>query len=227
MRMEGLDSEQPSAADLLNHESLDELVRIFTVYGEERYAYPIAKAIVEDRETTPWSDTLLLANLIERVYSDISGVDQHYYARGVLLQRTRNALVCNNRFQSINGCGILAQQAGVPVEEGQCVIEGNVFRVLNSDPKALYAVRVEGLRGVVRNNTSWEPATLIAQGKFSVASNGGAHIHTGVAGNYVTDGNFTDSNLVLSYGVAVAPPGALQDENGVYILDENGNFIVA
>jgi len=68
MRMEGLESNSPSAADFLNTESMDELVRIFTVYGEERYAFPIAKAIVEDREETPWTDTLALANLSERVY---------------------------------------------------------------------------------------------------------------------------------------------------------------
>jgi 16S rRNA (cytosine1402-N4)-methyltransferase len=57
-----------TAADLLNTLDFEALVHIFEVYGEEKYAFPIAKAIVEDRKKTPWVDTLALAHLVERIY---------------------------------------------------------------------------------------------------------------------------------------------------------------
>ena len=51
MRMEhGSDASGESAADLLKRASLQELTKIFREYGEERYAYEIAKGIVRDRE---------------------------------------------------------------------------------------------------------------------------------------------------------------------------------
>jgi 16S rRNA (cytosine1402-N4)-methyltransferase len=68
MRMNGTDDEIPTAADILNTASFEELCRIFEIYGEEKYAYPIAKAIVEDRAESPWQDTLALAKLVERIY---------------------------------------------------------------------------------------------------------------------------------------------------------------
>ena len=43
----------PTAATLVNTLSKDELKKIFYEYGEERYAGPIAKAIVEARESEP------------------------------------------------------------------------------------------------------------------------------------------------------------------------------
>jgi 16S rRNA (cytosine1402-N4)-methyltransferase len=68
MRMNGTDDDIPTAADILNTASFEELCRIFELYGEEKYAYPIAKAIVEDRAESPWHDTLDLAKLVERIY---------------------------------------------------------------------------------------------------------------------------------------------------------------
>ena len=56
-----------SAADVVNGASLDELVRIFREYGEEREAPRIARAIVKDRETRPFERTLQLAEMIARV----------------------------------------------------------------------------------------------------------------------------------------------------------------
>jgi 16S rRNA (cytosine1402-N4)-methyltransferase len=56
-----------SAADVVNGASADELARIFREYGEERFAGRIARAIVTDRQKRPFTRTLELAGLIERV----------------------------------------------------------------------------------------------------------------------------------------------------------------
>jgi 16S rRNA (cytosine1402-N4)-methyltransferase len=57
----------PSAADVVNGASLNELIRIFREYGEEREAPRIARAIVQDRELQPFERTLQLAGMIARV----------------------------------------------------------------------------------------------------------------------------------------------------------------
>jgi len=56
-----------SAADVVNGAAEGELARIFRVYGEERFAGRIARAIVTDRQKRPFTRTLELAGLIERV----------------------------------------------------------------------------------------------------------------------------------------------------------------
>ena len=56
-----------SAADVVNGASLDELIRIFREYGEEREAPRIARAIVKDRQLQPFESTLQLAEMIARV----------------------------------------------------------------------------------------------------------------------------------------------------------------
>jgi 16S rRNA (cytosine1402-N4)-methyltransferase len=56
-----------SAADLVNTMGEEELANIIYKYGEERASRKIAKAIVLDRKTTPFTRTLELASLIERI----------------------------------------------------------------------------------------------------------------------------------------------------------------
>jgi 16S rRNA (cytosine1402-N4)-methyltransferase len=56
-----------SAADVVNGAPLDELIRIFREYGEERHSLRIARAIVKDRESQPFERTLQLAEMIARV----------------------------------------------------------------------------------------------------------------------------------------------------------------
>jgi 16S rRNA (cytosine1402-N4)-methyltransferase len=56
-----------SAADVVNGASLNELIRIFRDYGEERHSLRIARAIVKDRESRPFERTLQLAEMIARV----------------------------------------------------------------------------------------------------------------------------------------------------------------
>ena len=53
-----------SAYDVVNKYKEDELVRIFSEYGEERFSKRIAKAIVEDRKKSPIKTTTELADLI-------------------------------------------------------------------------------------------------------------------------------------------------------------------
>jgi 16S rRNA (cytosine1402-N4)-methyltransferase len=65
MRMSA--GEGKSAADVVNRASLEELIRIFREYGEERMAPRIARAIVMDRQVKPFERTLELAEMIARV----------------------------------------------------------------------------------------------------------------------------------------------------------------
>lgn len=53
-----------SAYDVVNNYTEDELVRIFSEYGEERFSKRIAKAIIEKRKVKKLETTLELANLI-------------------------------------------------------------------------------------------------------------------------------------------------------------------
>jgi len=56
-----------TARDVLRSASLEELAKIFRVYGEEKRARAIAHKIVEEREHTPIETTTQLAKLVERV----------------------------------------------------------------------------------------------------------------------------------------------------------------
>ena len=56
-----------SAADVVNGAPLEELIRIFREFGEERQAPRIARAIVTDRQKKPFERTLELAEMISRV----------------------------------------------------------------------------------------------------------------------------------------------------------------
>lgn len=57
----------PSAADVVAHLSEAELSTLFHVYGEEREARRIARAIVTDRVATPYLRTSELAGVVSRV----------------------------------------------------------------------------------------------------------------------------------------------------------------
>jgi 16S rRNA (cytosine1402-N4)-methyltransferase len=56
-----------TAADLVNQLSEAELTRIFQVYGEERMARPIARALVAKRDHKPFVTTTDLAQAVEKV----------------------------------------------------------------------------------------------------------------------------------------------------------------
>ena len=54
-----------TAADLVNSLSVGELSRIISLYGEEKYAFSIAKGIVRVREEKPIATTLELAEIVK------------------------------------------------------------------------------------------------------------------------------------------------------------------
>ena len=59
--------EGATAADLLNTWDAESLARVFREFGEERFAYPIAKKIVAQREKEPFTHTGQLVDLIYAV----------------------------------------------------------------------------------------------------------------------------------------------------------------
>ena len=56
-----------SAAEWLATADVDDIGWVLKTFGEEKFAYRIARAIVADREETPFLRTLQLAQLIERL----------------------------------------------------------------------------------------------------------------------------------------------------------------
>ena len=66
MRMDGTGG--PTAADVLNTYSAPDLARVLREYGEERFARQIANAVVRTRETTPFTTS---ARLVELLYDVI------------------------------------------------------------------------------------------------------------------------------------------------------------
>ena len=57
-----------TAADILNTYDVDAMARIFREFGEERFAYPIAKRIAPQREKEPFTHT---GQLVELIYATI------------------------------------------------------------------------------------------------------------------------------------------------------------
>lgn len=72
MSKEGL-----SAKDIVNNWSVEELTDIFTKYGEEKFAYRIAKKIEQIRHDTPILTTLQLADIISSAYPAAARRDGH------------------------------------------------------------------------------------------------------------------------------------------------------
>ncbi len=59
-----MSKEGTTAADIVNTFTAQELTRIFRDYGEEKFAYKIALAIVRERESSPINTTSRLAEII-------------------------------------------------------------------------------------------------------------------------------------------------------------------
>jgi 16S rRNA (cytosine1402-N4)-methyltransferase len=89
MRMSS--GEGMSAADVVNGAPLDELIRIFREFGEERFAPRIARAIVADRRKKPFERTLELAEMISRVArsGDAAGRPRHKHPATRVFQALR------------------------------------------------------------------------------------------------------------------------------------------
>jgi 16S rRNA (cytosine1402-N4)-methyltransferase len=65
MRMD--DSTGPTAAEVLNTYDAGDLARILRSYGEEKFARQIARAVVRERETEPFTSSARLVELLYEV----------------------------------------------------------------------------------------------------------------------------------------------------------------
>jgi 16S rRNA (cytosine1402-N4)-methyltransferase len=81
MRMDA--TESLTAADVVNEYDERDLVRIFKEYGEERYAKPIAAAIVEKRNAAKFVSSAALAKLIVDIVPFIPGKSKGHPAKRV------------------------------------------------------------------------------------------------------------------------------------------------
>lgn len=57
-----------TAESIINNYSLEELVKIFREYGEEKHSNKIAKRIIEEREKKPIKETSQLVEIIDKCY---------------------------------------------------------------------------------------------------------------------------------------------------------------
>ncbi len=67
----------PTAADYVNSLSFSELVHILTMYGEEKFAKNIARAIERERAKTPINTTTQLAEIVKAAYPPSKRHDKH------------------------------------------------------------------------------------------------------------------------------------------------------
>lgn len=81
MRMD--QSHGPTAAEILADASEEELARVFRVYGEERFATQIARAIVRQRATTPIQTSSQLNQIVESVVPKAPGKQAGHPAKRV------------------------------------------------------------------------------------------------------------------------------------------------
>lgn len=66
-----------TAAELVNELPFNELVRILSVYGEEKFAKNIARAIERERAVQPIETTLRLAEIVKSAYPAAKRHDKH------------------------------------------------------------------------------------------------------------------------------------------------------
>ena len=97
----------PTAADLVNHEAEADLSRIFWLYGEERASRRIAKALVMQRASKPFTRTLELAEAVERAVGGRKGAPIHPATR--VFQGLRIAV--NDELGEIEGGLAAAERA--------------------------------------------------------------------------------------------------------------------
>jgi 16S rRNA (cytosine1402-N4)-methyltransferase len=98
-----------TARDVLRSASLEELAKIFRVYGEEKRARAVARQIVAEREQKPLDTTTQLARLVERVLGPRHGGGIHPATR--VFQALR--IVVNNELDNLKqGLHVAARYLG-------------------------------------------------------------------------------------------------------------------
>lgn len=104
-----------TAADLVNGLSVDELTKIFRDYGEEKFAYKIANAIVRKRENTKIETTIQLADIIASCYPAAARRDGNparkcFQALRIAVNDELGSLqrVLDDAFEMLNSDGVLS-----------------------------------------------------------------------------------------------------------------------
>lgn len=104
-----------SAAELVNNLSAEELAKIFTKYGEEKFAYKIALKIVEKRGQAPIKTTTELAEIIANAVPAAARRDGHparrcFQALRIAVNDELGCLerVLDSAFELLNKNGVLA-----------------------------------------------------------------------------------------------------------------------
>ena len=104
-----------TAAELVNTLSFGELAKILTVYGEEKFARNIARAIERERQVTPITTTLQLAEIVKSAYPAAKRHDKHparktFQALRIAVngELTRLSCVLDGAFASLKPGGRLA-----------------------------------------------------------------------------------------------------------------------
>ncbi len=110
-----MSKEGVSAADLVAGCSAEELARIFREYGEEKFAFKIANAIVREREKSPITTTLRLAEIIANSVPAAARRDGHparkcFQALRIAVNGELDVLknVLDDAFDLLNKDGVLA-----------------------------------------------------------------------------------------------------------------------
>lgn len=111
-----MDLTQPmSAAELVNTAEADELSSIFKMYGEERFAGRIARAIVNARKITPFTTTLQLAEVVKEANPKW---EKHKHPATRVFQAIR--IYVNQELSDLSSC--LAQCLDVLAPGGRLVV---------------------------------------------------------------------------------------------------------
>lgn len=104
-----------SAEDLVANCSAEELARIFREYGEERFAFKIAGAIVRERQKAPITSTVQLAEIIANSVPAAARRDGHparkcFQALRIAVNGEIDVLksVLDDAFELLNKDGVLA-----------------------------------------------------------------------------------------------------------------------
>lgn len=105
----------PTAADYVNTLSFSELVHILMVYGEEKFAKNIARAIERERAISPIKTTTQLAEIVKSAYPAAKRHDKHparktFQALRIFVNRELDRLSegLDNAFSSLRVEGRLA-----------------------------------------------------------------------------------------------------------------------
>jgi len=135
MRMDGDDS-RLTAADVVNTYSVEDLVRIFRVYGEEKFAQRIARAIATARQKEPFSTS---ARLVEVIASAVPAGQTRGHPAKRVFQAIRmevndeRTLLERALPQALSGLNLAGRLAVLSYHSGEDRLVKQVFADAGSD----------------------------------------------------------------------------------------------